>query len=73
MSINTLGPSFQIDLSNLIRNSDLICDEEDSRQVANVVKRHMSALKKVSSVSLSPKHIMRYFGFCTSLLAVPDL
>ena len=46
-SVNTLGPSFQIDLQSLIKTTDLLCGEDDSKQVANVIKRHMSALKKV--------------------------
>ena len=51
-SVNTLGPSFQIDLQSLIKTTDLLCGEDDSKQVANVIKRHMSALKKVIASQL---------------------
>jgi len=46
-SLNTLGPSFQINLQSLIKTPDIVCEEDDSKQVANVIKRHISALKKV--------------------------
>lgn len=78
MSVNTLGPSFQIDLSSLIRNSNLICNEEDSRQVANVIKRHMSALKKVreqqrvDSRNLSAYLIMKTVFFFRFTISTVD-
>lgn len=62
MSTNTLGPSFQIDLATLIKSTDLFCAEGDSKQVANVIKRHMSPLKKVSFCTL--RHVVNFPTLC---------
>lgn len=52
VSANTVGPSFQIDLASLIKTKDLVyCNDDDARQVEKVVRRHMSALKKVNCYS----------------------
>jgi len=55
LSANTMGPGFQLDLSSLVRGGDFTPSEEDNRRVVNVVRRHMSAVKKVR-VILSSCH-----------------